>query len=285
MEHMQAINSFALSEGGFSSTSVSSMMDILSKLPGPKTQCDVDCLIPKQMALKMEAAGVKKGKEMDFLTTFILAFHAGLFLSFGATFYIVVSASIIGQSAQYGLLKFACALGFCTGLGLVILCGSELFTGNALLVMAWASNKITTFQMLKNWFIVYFGNLIGSVTFASLQLWARIYEGCNGQVGAKFLSAVNTKCGYEWGQCFCLGLLCNIMVCWAVWMTLSGHTSTDKMLVYLLPIAAFAGMGFEHSIANQYFLPMAWMIKGRAPQSFWNNIVSTPDSFPNVEVG
>jgi formate transporter len=68
-------------------------------------------------------------------------------------------------------------------------------------------------------------------------------------------------------------------------MTLSGHTSTDKMLVYLLPIAAFAGMGFEHSIANQYFLPMAWMIKGRAPQSFWNNIVSTPDSFPNVEVG
>jgi formate transporter len=260
------------------------MINALSQIPGPKVQCDVDTFVPKQMAMKMEAAGCKKGKEMDVITTFILAFHAGIFVSFGAGFYMVVASTNIGSS-QYGLTKFACGLAFCNGLGLVILCGSELFTGNALLTMAYLSNKITTVQMVKNWILAYSGNFIGSIAFAAFQLWARLYEACNGQVGKKYLDAVQVKCSMEWGQVFGLALLCNIMVCWAVWMTLSGHTSTDKYLVFLLPIAGFASMGFEHCVANMYFLTMAWMIKGRAPLSYWKLIGMTSDNYNYVAVG
>jgi len=267
---------------------MSSFVDAFSKIPGPKVTHDVDAVVPKNIALKLEAAGVKKGKELDLISMFILAVHAGVFVGFGAGFFTIVSSgmSTDGTAAHFGLTKFAAGISFCTGLSLVILAGSELFTGNAFLIMAWLTKKITTFQMFKNLIVVYIGNYVGSIILAAIQLWARCYEMCNGVYGVQALAFAQAKCGRYFGQCYALGILCNVVVCWAVWMALSGRTSMDKLLVFILPITAFAAQGFEHCVANMYFLPLAFMIKTYAPQQFWQITGKSKDAdYGYVNIG
>lgn len=262
----------AFSESSLMSSA--SMVDALAKLPPPKVDCPIDCLVPKQMAQRLEAASVKKGKELELISMFLLAVHAGIFVSMGAGFFTVVRSFLPGFAPQWGLLQFAGGLAFCCGLAMVILCGSELFTGNCMIIMAWCTRKITTFQMFRNWVIVYIGNFLGSILIAALQTWARTYENCAGQVGYNSLAIAAAKCGREWGQCYSLGILCNIMVCWSVWMTIAARSAAGKTLVFILPITAFAAMGFEHSVANMYFLPQAFLIRTYAPNSFWANIAA-----------
>jgi formate/nitrite transporter len=285
-QRMQSDASFALSEGGISTISTQSLVEALSKIPPPKVDINIDCAVPKQMALKYEAAGVKKGKELDFWATFVLAIHAGIFVAMGAGFYTVVSSATTGTQVSYGLMKFAAGLAFCTGLAMVILCGSELFTGNAMIVLAWSSGRVTTYQMAKNWVIVYIGNFLGSLIIAALQLWGKTYQNASYQVGANAMSFAQTKCNREWGQCYCLGILCNIMVCWAVWMTLSAREASSKLMVFILPITAFAAQGFEHCVANMYFLPIGMMVKTYAIPAMWSNLSKNPDiDYPAVAVG
>lgn len=280
-------DSFANSDlaGGFSTTS---LVDALAKVPAPKVDINCDCAVPKQIALKYEAAGVKKGKELDFWTTMLLALHAGAFVSFGAGFFTVVHSvdPAFGPQVSYGLLKFAGGISFCTGLAMVILCGSELFTGNTMLILAWCTRRISTYQMFRNLFLAYLGNFIGSLIIAALQLWGRTYENAQGQVGITALGFAEAKCARDWGQCYALGILCNIIVCWSVWMTLASREAIGKLIVFILPITSFAASGYEHSVANMYFLPIAMMIKTYAPDSYWLQVkVNKNQAYPHVSVG
>jgi len=285
MERLQSEASFA-SEGA-SVISTQSLVEALAKIPPPKVEVNVDSVAPKQVALKYEAAGVKKGKDLDFWSTFILAMHAGIFVSFGASFFTVVAtAANTATAVAYGVDKFAAGLAFCTGLSMVILCGSELFTGNCLTVFAWATKRITTLQMIRNWIIVWIGNFVGSLIIACLQVWGRNYESASNQVGVQALAIANTKGSRNWGACYALGILCNIVVCWAVWMTLSAREASGKLLVFILPITAFAAQGFEHCVANMYFLPVALLIKTYAPPIFWSSTGKDPDrDYGNVSIG
>ncbi len=150
---------------------------------------------------------------------------------------------------------------FCLGLILIILAGAELFTGNTLIVMAWASRKISTAALLRNWVIVYAGNLVGSLATAVLVLISHQYASGGGSVGQAALTIANTKANLDFVPALASGILCNALVCMAVWLTLGARTTTDKILAIIFPIAGFAAAGFEHSVANMYFIPIGLLIK------------------------
>ena len=226
-----------------------------------------DALIPAQMALKAEQTGVLKAN-LDFLTTFMLAVLAGSFIALGAIFATTVTAGS-GGILSYGVSRLLGGLAFCIGLILVVVAGAELFTGNNLIVMAWASRKVSTGKLLRNWGIVYAGNLAGSLLTAVLILLSGQYLFGNGAVGVNALNIAAAKVNLGFLQALILGMLCNALVCLAVWLTLSARSVTDKILAIIFPITAFVAAGFEHSVANMYFIPVGLMIKRLAPATFW----------------
>ena len=163
--------------------------------------------------------------------------------------------------------------------------GAELFTGNNLIVMAWADGKVTTCQLLRNWVIVYLGNFVGSVGTAVIMLFSKQYTFANGALGQNALNIANGKVNLEFGQALVLGIMCNALVCLAVWLCMGARSATDKILAIIFPITAFVAAGFEHSVANMYFIPMGLLIKADAPAEFWSQIGSTADSFTNLTWG
>jgi len=150
---------------------------------------------------------------------------------------------------------------FCLGLILVVVGGAELFTGNNLIVMAWASGKVTGRALLRNWGIVYAGNFVGSFGTALLVLWSRQYTFGGGTVGETALKIAAGKVNLDFFQAIALGILCNALVCLAVWLTFSARSTVDKIVAIIFPITAFVAAGFEHSIANMYFIPYGILIK------------------------
>lgn len=219
----------------------------------------IDALLPAEMATRAEYIGVRKA-EMPFLTMFALSILAGAFIGLGAIFATTVTAGAAGM-LPYGVVRLLSGMVFCVGLILVVVGGAELFTGNNLIVMAWASRKVTTYQVLRNWGIVYFGNFVGSVGTAALVFLSEQYTFGGGAVGQAALSTATAKSSLEFIPAIFLGILCNAMVCLAVWMTFSARTTLDKIAVILFPIAGFVAAGFEHSIANMYFIPVGLFIK------------------------
>ena len=154
---------------------------------------------------------------------------------------------------------------FCLGLVLVVIGGAELFTGNNLLVMAWASRKVSTRAVLRNWTIVYVGNFIGSVAMAAMVFVGRWYTFGGGAVGDTALGIATAKVQLDFVQAIALGILCNALVCLAIWLTFSARSVTDKIVAILFPITAFVAAGFEHSVANMYFIPIGLIIKDFDP--------------------
>ncbi|MBI3799687.1 MAG: formate/nitrite transporter family protein, partial [Deltaproteobacteria bacterium] len=152
-------------------------------------------------------------------------------------------------------------LAFCLGLVLVVVGGAELFTGNALISMAWARGTVSTPQVLRNWSIVYTGNLIGAVATAIFLYLSQQYTFGGGAVGLAALEIARAKTSLGFVQAVVLGILCNALVCLAVWLCLGAHSTTDKILAIVFPISAFVAAGFEHSIANMYFIPVGLFIK------------------------
>jgi formate/nitrite transporter len=215
------------------------------------------------MARRAEYIGVSKA-EAPALRTFVLAILAGAFIALGAIFATTISA---GTSSElpFGVAKLLVGLAFCLGLVLVVIGGAELFTGNNLIVMAWASRKVSTTALLRNWGIVYVGNFVGSIGTAILIILSRQYTFGGGLVGASALAIANGKVGYGWFQALMLGLLGNILVCLAVWLTFSARSTIDKIATIIFPITAFVAAGFEHSVANMYFVPVALMIESFDP--------------------
>ena len=149
----------------------------------------------------------------------------------------------------------------------MVVAGAELFTGNNLIVMAWADRRIRLGRLLRNWGIVYLGNLVGALATALLVFAARQYEFGDGAVGLNALAIAETKSSLGWGQAVALGVLCNALVCLAVWLSYAARSVTDKVLAVLFPITAFVAAGFEHSVANMYFLPIGLLVKRRPDAS------------------
>jgi formate transporter len=218
----------------------------------------IDALIPSEMAEKAEAIGVRKAG-LPFITMFALAILAGAFIALGGIFATTVLA---GSSVlPYGVARLIVGLVFCLGLVLVVVGGAELFTGNNLIVMAWASGKVSLLAMLRNWVIVYLGNFVGSVGTAVLILIAKQYTFGSNAVGEAALKIAVSKVNLGFWQAIALGILCNGLVCLAVWLTYSARSTADKIVAIIFPISAFVAAGFEHSVANMFFIPYALLIK------------------------
>jgi formate/nitrite transporter len=220
-------------------------------------QFDIDAYVPAQMAARVEKAGIAKGN-LDFFSTFTLAVMAGVFIALGAAFFTYV---IHDSNLSGGLTKLIGGLVFSLGLILVIITGSELFTGNNLIVMAFVSRKITLGQLLNNWGVVFAGNFIGSLIVVLLILLTGMWTAGNASVGVTALTIANAKVNLTFWQALTRGILCNILVCLAVYLCFSGRSVTDKILAILFPITAFVALGFEHSVANMYFIPAGLLLK------------------------
>jgi len=226
----------------------------------------IDALMPPDMAHRAEAIGIRKAKQ-DFLTMFVLAILAGAFIGAGAIFATTVWTG--GSSLPYGVNRLLGGLAFCLGLILVIVAGAELFTGNNLIVMAWAAGKVNTGMLLRNWGIVYVGNFVGSLLTVIIMLLTQQYMQSKGAVGLMALNIANAKVMLSPVAAFFLGVMCNALVCIAVWLSFSARSTIDKILAIIFPISAFVAAGFEHSVANMYFIPIGLLIKQFAPASFW----------------
>jgi len=234
--------------------------------------------MPDKMAERAEDAGIAKAK-MSFSKTFVLAILAGAFISFGAIFATTVTAE---PTFSAGFTKLIGGIAFSLGLILVIVGGAELFTGNNIIVMAWANKRIRTSQVLRNWSIVFIGNFIGAASIAVLMFLSEQYSSGNGSIGIKALNIAEAKCSLGFTQAIILGVLCNTLVCLAVWLCYSAKTTSGKIMAIIFPITAFVAAGFEHSIANMYFIPKALMIKSSADSSFWEGINSSPEMYGDL---
>ncbi len=235
----------------------------------------IDALLPQEMASRAEYLGARKA-EMSFSKTFMLAVLAGAFIALGAIFATTVSAGsapvtsadgtvAFSAALPYGVVRLLSGLVFSLGLILVVVGGAELFTGNNLIVMAWASRKVSGLALLRNWAIVYVGNFVGSIGTAALMFLTRQYTFGSNAVGIAALKTAIAKCDYTFVQAVALGILCNGLVCLAVWLTYSARSTVDKILAIVFPITAFVAAGFEHSVANMYFIPMGLFIKDFDP--------------------
>lgn len=251
-----------------------------------------EALLPAAMAARAEESGVKKAAT-DQLNLLVLSILGGAFISFGAIFATTVTAGAISLAASdggtslsgalpYGIVRLLSGLVFSLGLILVIVGGAELFTGNNMIVMAWANRRVTTRALLLNWTIAFVGNFAGAFLTAGLMFYTTQYTFGNGAVGLAALTTAHAKTSLDFVPAVALGIMCNVLVCLAVWMCYGARSLFDKIATIVPPIAAFAAAGFEHSIANVYFIPMALFIKAGAPDSFWAAIGKTPADFPTL---
>ena len=222
----------------------------------------LDALLPAEMAQRAEDIGARKAG-MDGMSLFALAVLAGAFIALGAVF---ATVSLAGAGTMpWGAGRVLAGVVFSLGLILVVIGGAELFTGNNLIVMAWASRRVSTAALVRNWIIVFAGNAVGAVATACVVYVARTHLFGGGAVGQVALSVAHAKLQLGFVQAVALGMLCNALVCMAVWLTYSCRSTTDKIVAIVPPIAAFVAAGFEHSIANLYFIPAALLIAALDP--------------------
>jgi formate transporter FocA len=245
-------------------------------------QIPFDALMPPEMAGKAENVGVNKA-HLNSFRMFALSVLAGAFIALGAVF--STTATTGGSALPFGVTRVLAGATFSLGLILVVVAGAELFTGNNLIIMAWAGRRVTTMELLRNWVIVYIGNFVGSVLTAYMMFLSKQYTMSGGALGLNALTIANSKSGLEFVQALVLGIFCNALVCLAVWLCMSARSTTDRVLAIVPPITAFVAAGFEHSIANMYFIPVALFIKSGASAEYWTQIGKTAADFPNLTWG
>jgi len=222
-------------------------------MPAPGT----DAYAPAEIAARVEAAGVAKAR-LPFLQTALLGVLAGAFIGLGALFFTLVASDATLGFAASRVLGGVC---FSLGLLMVVVAGAELFTGNNLLAMAWADGRISSAELLRNWVIVCVANFAGAAGLALLVYLSGHTAMNGGAVGQTVLKIAAHKAALPAMQAFLLGVLCNLLVCMAVWMALAGRSVIDKAVAIVFPISAFVAAGFEHSIANMYYFPLALLLK------------------------
>jgi formate transporter FocA len=246
----------------------------------------VDALTPPDMARKAVDVGTSKAR-LDARTVFLLSVMAGAFIALGAIFSLTATAGAGGSGSAfpYGVTRVIAGIAFSLGLVLVVVGGAELFTGNVLLTFAWASRRVSTATVMKNWTIVYLGNFIGSLGAVALVIAGGWYKLGGGSVGLGLLSTASAKIAHTPLEAFTLGILCNVLVCLAVWLTYSARTTTDRIMAIVPPITCFVAAGFEHSVANMFFIPAAIVVRTVAPASFWTSIGSSADAYSSLDLG
>ncbi|MFA5941020.1 MAG: formate/nitrite transporter family protein [Sinimarinibacterium sp.] len=216
-----------------------------------------DAFAPAEIAERVQHIGVSKAR-MPLLKMIMLGILAGVFIGLGALYYVlVVSDPTLGFAAS----RVLGGVTFSLGLLLVVVAGAELFTGNNLLVMAWADGRIATHELLRNWVVVCLANFVGAAGLALL-VWASSHTSMNsGRIAEQVVRIAAAKCAAPAGKLFFNGVLCNILVCMAVWMAMAGRSVIDKAVAIVFPISAFVAAGFEHSIANMYLIPLGLLLK------------------------
>ncbi len=217
----------------------------------------IDAYAPSEMAQRVVKVGVAKAK-LPAADSLILAVLAGAFIGLGAAFATLATTS---PELGFGPTRVLGGVAFSLGLILVVVAGAELFTGNNLVAMAWASRLITTRQVMRNWGLVYLGNFVGSVGTAALVYLAGVWALGGHGVGANAVAIASAKVHLPWSEAFFRGILCNALVCLAVWLCQSARSTTDKILAIIWPISGFVALGFEHCIANMYFIPLGIILK------------------------
>lgn len=238
-------------------------------------------LLPHQITEKANNIAYSKATKA-FLSAFYLAITAGMFIGLAFVFYITVTTGAIDMS--WGVNKFLGGLAFSMGLLLVVVVGGELFTSSTLTLIAKASRRITIWQMLKNWLVVYLGNFVGATFLVFLIFFAGLYMSDHGQWGLNALNTASHKLHHSFVEAIALGMLCNIMVCLAIWMAFGARTITDKMFAVLLPVAMFVSSGFEHCIANMFMIPTGIMIQHFATAEFWQAIGHSASEFADLNI-
>ena len=241
-----------------------------------KAESPFDCLKPEAIAAVAEDITYGKATKPA-AKTIMLAITAGAFIAIAFVFYITVIAT--------GGSKLAGGVCFALGLILCVILGGELFTSTTLTLVARAANRITWSQMLKNWGIVYFGNLVGGLVMVALIMLSSQYMNTNGQWGLTALNVAQHKIHHTFVEAVALGILCNLMVCLAAWMAFGGRTMTDKALIMILPVAMFVASGFEHSIANMFMIPVGIAIQAFAGPEFWQAIGADPAKYADLTIG
>jgi formate/nitrite transporter len=209
------------------------------------------------MAQKVLRTGVSKAN-LSVSHALALAVLAGAFIAMGAAF---ATLAMTQTGLGLGPTRVLGGVTFSLGLILVVVAGAELFTGNNLVAMAWASRAITTRRLLRNWALVYAGNLLGAVASAALVFWSGVWASSSHASGLTAVAIGVSKAELGFGEAFARGVLCNALVCLAVWLCQSARSTTDRILAVIWPITAFVALGFEHSIANMYFIPFAMLLR------------------------
>lgn len=222
-----------------------------------------------ELAARALKSGEAKAK-LGFIPTLVLGIMAGVYIGFAANFFTIMKTG----NTPFGVQQSLGGLCFCLGLILVVVGGAELFTGNTLITMAWLSGRVRSTSMLRNWAIVYAGNLIGSIVLVYLVVASGQDALAGGDVGETAMKIAAAKCSLTWGEVFFRGILCNALVCLAVWLCYGACTNTDRILAILFPITALVACGFEHCVANMYFIPLGLALKSTA--------ASVPDGVADV---
>ncbi|NQV45189.1 MAG: formate/nitrite transporter family protein [Rhodospirillales bacterium] len=217
-----------------------------------------DAYIPAQIARRIEVMGISKAS-LPAIPLLTLSILAGAFIALGAMFYTVV---VTDTGLGLGPTRLLGGLAFSLGLVLVIVGGAELFTGNSLIVMGWAHGKVRFSGMMRNWAFAYVGNLMGAVGMAVLAFWSGYLHMGDDAVATTVIKIAVGKTQLPFDVAFVRGLLCNVLVCLAVWLCFAAHTVTSKILAIIFPISAFVTLGFEHSIANMFFIPLGMLAAG-----------------------
>ena len=219
----------------------------------------IDAYAPPQIAARVEDGGVRKAA-LPALQTLVLGMLGGAFIAFGAMAYTVV---ITGSTLGFGPTRLVGGIAFALGLILVMVGGAELFTGNSLIVMAWTSGKVTLARLLRNWALVYVANAAGALGSVALVHLSGVMTLDAGGVGRTAVAIADGKLALGASEAFFRGILCNVLVCLAVWLSLSTTDVAGRILAIVFPIAAFVALGFEHSVANMYILPIGDLAAGR----------------------
>jgi len=226
-------------------------------MPEMKQFFDFDTYSPAEIAAKVESVGVTKAR-MPLLPMAMLGMLAGGFIGLGALYFtLVVSDASLGFAAS----RVLGGVVFSLGLILVVVGGAELFTGNNMLAMAWADGKISSREVMRNWVVVYVANAIGAVGLAAVVYWSGHATFNGGAVAQQYLKIAAAKTALPFAEAFFKGVLCNLLVCLGVWLCMAGRSVTDKVLAIIFPISAFVAAGFEHSVANMYFISLAIFLR------------------------
>jgi len=228
-----------------------------TKVTKPIQVIDIDAYSPPLIASRIDKVALVKAK-LSFAQTFLMGILAGVYIAIGAQFATFVTSD---STLHFGLTSLIAGIVFSLGLMLVVVGGAELFTGNCLIIMGYISKRISTRDMLNNWIVSFAGNLVGSLTMVCWMSQTHQWEFFHNMVGAKALLIANTKVNLSFSAALARGVLCNSMVCLAVWLCFSGRSVADKIMCIIFPIGGFVASGFEHCVANMYFIPMGVVLK------------------------